>query len=198
MSAVISPVPSRHKETVINYATVWIWCIQIPCNRFSASLFIRIIITACPFFWAVISGAVLHVFREQGGGPGAVVKTACLEGRRSRVWAPLRPSRFKEANCFFPAHSWRYNIVGNLHDRELACAASDHRGSNCESRVWRAVPSHSSHRPQEITLAQFSLYVHKGGQNRHPFHFREQRRIYCHLGIKGSYLPFCEVEDTTL
>ena len=31
------------------------------------------------------------------------------------------------------------------------------------SCVWRAVSSHSSHHPQEILLAQFSLYMHKSG-----------------------------------
>ena len=32
------------------------------------------------------------------------------------------------------------------------------------------MPSHSSHRPQEVLLAQFSLYVPKSGLNFH-FHF---------------------------
>ena len=32
-----------------------------------------------------------------------------------------------------------------------------------ESCVWRTVSSQSSHHPQEVLLAQFSLYVHKGG-----------------------------------
>ena len=31
------------------------------------------------------------------------------------------------------------------------------------SCVWRTVSSQSSHYPQEVLLAQFSLYVHKGG-----------------------------------
>ena len=54
-------------------------------------------------------------------------------------------------------------IVGSLRDREVACSASDRQGSNFESCVWRAVSSQSSHHPQEVLLAQFSLYVHKGG-----------------------------------
>ena len=61
------------------------------------------------------------------------------------------------------------SIVGNLRDREVACSASDRRGSNFESCVWRTVSSHSSHHPQEVLLAQFSLYVHKGGLK--PIHF---------------------------
>ena len=55
------------------------------------------------------------------------------------------------------------SIVGSLRDREVACSASDRQGSNFESCVWRTVSSQSSHHPQEVLLAQFSLYVHKGG-----------------------------------
>ena len=55
------------------------------------------------------------------------------------------------------------SIVGSFRDREVACSASDRQGSNFESCVWRTVSSQSSHHPQEVLLAQFSLYVHKGG-----------------------------------
>ena len=54
----------------------------------------------------------------------------------------------------------KLSIVGNLCDREVGCSASDLQGLNFESRVWKAV---SSHHPQEVLLAQFSLYVHKSG-----------------------------------
>ena len=57
----------------------------------------------------------------------------------------------------------KVSIVGSLRDREVACSASDRHGSNFESCVWRTVSSQSSHHPQEVLLAQFSLYVHKGG-----------------------------------
>ena len=63
------------------------------------------------------------------------------------------------------------SIVGSLRDREVACSASDHQGSNFESCVWRTVSSQSSHHPQEVLLAQFSLYVHKGGLKPDSFHF---------------------------
>ena len=53
--------------------------------------------------------------------------------------------------------------MGSLRDREVACSASDRQGSNFESCVWRTVSSQSSHHPQEVLLAQFSLFVHKGG-----------------------------------
>ena len=55
----------------------------------------------------------------------------------------------------------KLSIVGSLRDREVAGSASDRQGSNFESCVWRTVSSHSSHHPQEVLLAQFSLYVHK-------------------------------------
>ena len=56
-------------------------------------------------------------------------------------------------------------------DREVACSASDRQGSNFESCVWRTVSSQSSHYPQEVLLAQFSLYAHKGGLKPDSFHF---------------------------
>ena len=47
------------------------------------------------------------------------------ENRGSRVQTPLWHSSFKKTKCFFPAHSWRFNIVGSLCVREVACSASD-------------------------------------------------------------------------
>ena len=58
-----------------------------------------------------------------------------------------------------------------LDSQRLRIQTSDHKGSNFESCVWRAVSSHTSHHPQEVLLAQFSLYVHKDGLNLHSFHF---------------------------
>ena len=60
------------------------------------------------------------------------------------------------------------SIVGSLRDRDVACSTSDRQGSNFESCVWRTVSSQSSHHPQEVLLAQFSLYVHKSGLS--PIH----------------------------
>ena len=62
-------------------------------------------------------------------------------------------------------------VVVSTADREVACSASDRQGSNFESCVWRTVSSQSSHHPQEVLLAQFSLYVHKGGLKPDSFHF---------------------------
>ena len=72
---------------------------------------------------------------------------------------------------FLPHPRVKVSIVGSLRDREVACLASDRQGSNFESCVWRTVSSQSSHHPQEVLLAQFSLYVHKGGLNPDSFHF---------------------------
>ena len=77
----------------------------------------------------------------------------------------------KETNLFLPHPRVKVSIVGSLRDREVACSASDRQGSNFESCVWRTVSSQSSHHPQEVLLAQFSLYVHKGGLKPDSFHF---------------------------
>ena len=77
----------------------------------------------------------------------------------------------KETKMFFPHPRVKVSIVGSLRDREVACSASDRQGSNFESCVWRTVSSQSSHHPQEVLLAQFSLYVHKGGLKPDSFHF---------------------------
>ena len=78
--------------------------------------------------------------------------------------------------------------MGSLRDREVACSASDRQGSNFESCVWRTVSSHSSHHPQEVLLAQFSLYVHKCGLKPGSFHFSN---------TLWSILPKCEMLSTT-
>ena len=77
----------------------------------------------------------------------------------------------KETKMFLPHPRVKVSIVGSLHDREVACSASDRQGSNFESCVWRTVSSQSSHHPQEVLLARFSLYVHKGGLKPDSFHF---------------------------
>ena len=71
----------------------------------------------------------------------------------------------------------RFNIAGNLLDREVACSASDRQCSNFESCVWRvissggsSVSSHTSHHPQEVLLARFTLLC---AQRLISFHFFE-------------------------
>ena len=79
---------------------------------------------------------------------------------------------------FLPHPCVKVSIVGSLCDREVACSASDRQGSNFESCVWRTV---SSHNPQEVLLAQFSLYVHKG------FEVKNLNNLISHL--TSSFWP---------
>ena len=78
---------------------------------------------------------------------------------------------YVETKLFLPHPRVKVSIVGSLRDREVACSASDRQGSNFESCVWRTVSSQSSHHPQEVLFARFSLYVHKGGLKPDSFHF---------------------------
>ena len=78
---------------------------------------------------------------------------------------------FKKTKMFLPHPRVKVSIVGSLRDREVACSASDRQGSNFESCVWRTVSSQSPHHPQEVLLAQFSLYVHKGGLKPDSFYY---------------------------
>ena len=98
-----------------------------------------------------------------------MVSTAALHARVRGSVPGL--GRLKETKMFLPHPRVKLSIVDSLRDREVACSASDRQGSNFESRVWRTVSSHSSHHPQEVLLAQFSLYVHKGGLKPDSFHF---------------------------
>ena len=104
-----------------------------------------------------------------GGGPRVVVSTVAFHARVRGSVPGL--GGFKETKMFLPHPRVKVSIVGSLRDREVACSASDRQGSNFESCVWRTVSSQSSHHPQEVLLAQFSLYVHKGGLKPDSFHF---------------------------
>ena len=102
----------------------------------------------------------------------------------------------KETKLLLPHPRVKVSIVGSLRDREVACSASDRQGSNFESCVWRTVSSQSSHHPQEVLLAQFSLYVHKGGLKPDSFHFifyfsmtLSRIMCFCFLNWTGWYTP---------
>ena len=114
-----------------------------------------------------------HIFHAivdlAGGGPRVVVRTAAFHARVRGSVPGL--GGLKETKMFLPHPRMKVSIVGSLCDREVACSASDRQGSNFESCVWRTVSSQSSHQPQEVLLAQFSLYVHKGGLKPDSFHF---------------------------
>ena len=92
----------------------------------------------------------------------------------------------------------KVNIVGSLRDREVACSASDRQGSNVESCVWRTVPSQSSHHPQEVLLAQFSLYVHKVGLKPDSFHFILQYDKIFTTRKKSTLLSFYSIIKTII
>ena len=108
-----------------------------------------------------------------GGGPRVVVSTAAFHARVRGAVPGL--GGLKETKMFLPHPRVKVSIVGSLRDREVAFSASDRQGLNFESCVWRTVSSQSSHHPQEVLLAQFSLYVHKGGLKPYSFHFRQRR-----------------------
>ena len=80
-------------------------------------------------------------------------------------------------------------MMGNLSAARprVACSASDRQGSNFESCVWRTVSSQSSHHPQEVLLAQFSLYVHKGGLKPDSFYFRPRVSLIQATDRDSSY-----------
>ena len=110
--------------------------------------------------------SIIVTVSKVGGGPRVVVSTAAFHAR-VRGSAPGLGG-LKETKKIIPHPRVKVSIVGSLRDREVACSASDRQGSNFESCVWRTV---SSHHPQEVLLAQFSLYVHKGGLKLDSFHF---------------------------
>ena len=103
-----------------------------------------------------------------GGGPRVVVSTAAFHARVRGSVPGL--GGLKKTKMFLPHPRVKVSIVGSLRDREVAFPASDRQGSNFESCVWRTVSSQSSHHPQEVLLAQFSLYVHKDGLKPDSFH----------------------------
>ena len=106
-----------------------------------------------------------------GGGPRVVVSTAAFHARVRGSVPGL--GGLKETKMFLPHPRVKVSIMGSLRDRKVACLASDRQGSNSESCVWRTVSSQSSHHPQEVFLAKFSLYVHKGGLKFDSFHFSD-------------------------
>ena len=128
----------------------------------------------------------------EGGGPTVEVSTAAFHARVRGSVPGL--GGLKETKLFLPHPRVKVSIVGSLRDREVACSASDRQGSNFESCVWRTVSSQSSHQPQEVLLAQFSLYVHKGGLKPDSFHFIsfcDPPQCKYYGSVKQSYLaPF--------
>ena len=135
------------------------------------------------------SPGLVHLLEKGGGGPRVVVSTAAFHARVRGSVPGL--GGLKETKMFLPHPRVKVSIVGSLRDREVACSASDRQGSNFESCVWRTVSSQSSHHPQEVLLAQFSLYVHKGGLKPDSFHFLEKGAWhYISFGIYSCLVFF--------
>ena len=106
---------------------------------------------------------------EMWAGVRVVVSTAAFHARVRGSVPGL--GGLKKTKMFLPHPRVKVSIVGILRDRKVACSASDRQGSNFESCVLRTVSSQSFHHPQKVLLAQFSLYVHKGGLKPDSFHF---------------------------
>ena len=105
----------------------------------------------------------------KGGGPRVVVSTAAFHARVRGSVPGL--GGLKETKMCLPHPRVKVSLVGSLRGREVACSASDRQSSNFESCVCRTVSSQSSHHPQEVLLAQVSLFVHEGGLKPDSFHF---------------------------
>ena len=119
--------------------------------------------------WVRIVESIVRCLVFVGGGSRVVVSTAAFHARVRGSVPGL--GGLKEAKMFLPHPRVKVSIVGSLRDREVACSASDRQGSNFESSVRRTVSSQSSHHPQEVLLAHFSLYMHKGGPKPDSFPF---------------------------
>ena len=139
------------------------------------------VFTGWLIFWQI---DMIGHYKVMGGGPRVVVSTAAFHARVRGSVPGL--GGLKETKMFLPHLRVKLGIVGSLRDRGVACSASDRQGSNFESCVWRTVSSHSSHHPQEVLLAQFSLYVHKGGLKPDLFHFHFIIRWYQSARFENS------------
>ena len=105
--------------------------------------------------------------------------TACLESRRSRVRAPLWPSSFKKTKYLLSTHFKKKQIQYCEKPPWPRGGVFVLRPPGLEFRIlWEvSVSSHSSHHPQEVLLAKFSLHVHKSGPRPDSFNFSHTRQI---------------------
>ena len=135
-----------------------------------------LVLLTCLFLFFVIWS--WHCIAD--GGPGAPLpftpssELGSLSRRFERNKNVSSPSTCESQYCGGPP--WPRSSVLGLRPP----------GSNFESCVWRTVSSQSSPHPQEVLLAQFSLYVHKGGQKPDSFHlfadaissFKWRKKVY--------------------
>ena len=131
----------------------------------------------------------------RGGGPRVVVSTAAFHARVRGSVPGL--GGLKETKIFLPHPRVKVSIVGGLRDREVTYSASDRQGSHFESFVT----SQSSHHPQEVLLAQFSLFLHKGGLKPDSFHFLVRfwsNLHWCLKTIRTLWLSFHKLKHVQL
>ena len=114
-----------------------------------------------------------------------MVSTAAFHARVRGSFPGL--GGLKETKLFLPHPLVKLSIVGSLRDREVECSASELQVLNFESCVWRAV---SSHHPQEVLLAKFSLYVHNSGLKPDSFYFYPARDFTFHAPNKPTSLYY--------
>ena len=78
---------------------------------------------------------IVKMLCKRGESPSVVVSTAAFYARVRGSVPGL--GCLKETKMFLPHPRVKLSIVGSLRDREVACSASDRKGSNFESCVWR-------------------------------------------------------------
>ena len=105
-----------------------------------------------------------------GGGPEVVVSIAAFHAR-VRGSVPGFGGLKETKKMFLPHPRAKVTIVGSLRYRAVACSASAARARISNPVSGGQCQSQSSHYLQEVLLAQFSLYVHKGGLKPDSFHF---------------------------
>ena len=95
----------------------------------------------------------------------------------------------RKQNVSSPLTRKKIQYCGEPPRREVACSASGRQGAYFEFCVWRAVSSHSSHHPEEVLQALFSLYVHNCGLKPHSYYFQPPKQPIIEPTIKSISQP---------
>ena len=96
-----------------------------------------------------------------------VVRTAAFHARVRGSGFGSRSWRFERNKHVSSPFTWKTQYCGEPPWPKGSVLGL--RPPGLESCIWRTVSSHLSHQPQGV--AQFSLYVHKGGLKLDSFHF---------------------------
>ena len=130
------------------------------------SFYIWLTLSLCYHFVTLWAGALVQWLKL----PAWKVGDRGLEPR-SDIQVPKK-------TIFLPCSLVKIHYYGEPPWPRSSELGPDRQGSNFESWVWRAVSSRSSHHLQAVLLAQFSLYVHRGGLKSHWFHFILLLRLF--------------------